>query len=85
MKLWILRPNWSREVARELWASEHDKALGFVVCAETEDRARRIAYDNAGDEGGDVWLDSVYTTCAELETEDVREELLMRDMGPITY
>lgn len=63
MKLWILQG--SVEVAAfDPW---YDKAFGFVVRAESKDEARRIASEEAGDEGAAAWLDPAQTTCAMLE------------------
>lgn len=79
MKLWILRP------AKEslLWNPWYDKAFGFVIRAETEEDARRIAQENAGDEtryNAPAWTDPVNSTCIEL-TADGPEEEIMRDFA----
>lgn len=45
------------------WEPWYDKNFGFVVRADCEDTARRIASKEASDEGADVWLNSGLTTC----------------------
>lgn len=79
MKLWILRPIRNGEV--DPWNPWYDKAFGFVVRAETEERARAIANKSGGDEIRDIpgaWLDSQYSSCTEL-TADGEEEEIMQD------
>ena len=70
MKLWLLRP--SEKLSRDdsPWVPWYDKTFGFVVRAETEEKARIIAQSNAGMEeyaaGGPVWINEEYSTCIEL-------------------
>lgn len=78
MKLWLLRSveNLGQDNPWEPW---YDKAFGFVVRAETEEDACKIAHENAGDEicrvflGREIsetttpWLDAKYSTCEQLE------------------
>jgi hypothetical protein len=82
MKLWILRPiddqtrvtiN-GREVPQWTW----DCAYGFVVRATDEKEAREQAYHEAGDEGGDVWLNEGLTSCKPLSTRG-EAGVLLRD------
>jgi len=40
----------------------YDEVDGVIVCASTAKRARQMAADNCGDEGG-VWLDPKRATC----------------------
>lgn len=86
MKLWLLKPKDDNYVAWNPW---YDKAFGFVVRAETEERARQLANDKGGDEvgkisnttyrtGGDPWLDPKQSTCEELTT-DGDEEVVLED------
>ena len=88
MKLWLLR---QREgiVGENPWCPWYDKTFGFVVRAETEDRARAIANENGGAEkgpvshsvyrtGGDPWLDPAFSTCVELTGEGI-EEVVIED------
>jgi hypothetical protein len=72
VKLWILRP----VDGRDEWEPWYDKAFGFVVSAENEDEARRLADSSGGDETRKwdadeskhvhPWLDAQASTCEEL-------------------
>ncbi len=74
MKLFRLRPNPSRDLkvndkgdVRDPF-SGYDIKTGFVIRAESEEQARQIAEENAGDE--------IYATYGKwLNGETVREEL----------
>lgn len=68
MKLWVLRPNKSLKYLDEPWKPWHDKVYGFVVRAETEKEARKLASNLCGDEGEDAWLSDKFSTCEELTT-----------------
>lgn len=46
-----------------------DEVDGFVVCASGERAARRLASEEAGDEGAGVWLDSTKSSCEQLSPE----------------
>lgn len=85
MKLWLLLPG-NNGIA---WSPWYDKAFGFVVRAETEDEARKLANANGGDEtgpitehvyrtGGDPWLDPSQSTCVEL-TPEGEAGVILRD------
>lgn len=50
MKLWLLKKRSDLPNNDDPWYPEHDKNHGLIVRAETEERARRIAQDNASDE-----------------------------------
>ena len=83
MKLWLLRPADGLYGVNNPWGGVYlwDKAKGFVVRAETEEAARYVANNNAGDENDEVinpWLDGKYSTCVEL-TSDGEEGLILRD------
>jgi len=81
MKLWLLRP--AKEKKGGPWDPWFDKSFGFVVRAETEEKAREIADDNAGDENRDAkhpWLKSRYASCEEL-TPNGEEDLIMKDFA----
>lgn len=77
MKLWILRPmDYSNKLAfneiGDPWSPWYDKCFGFVIAAESEQRAREIATEEAGDEKRTIegilpWMDSRYSSCLELE------------------
>lgn len=81
MKLWLLRPVDDLPDGDNPWEPWYDKAFGFVVRAESEADARALADRDAGDENRGVflgrktadtknpWLDSRYSTCAELTAE----------------
>ena len=81
MKLWLLKPVENLPQGDDPWEPWYDKAFGFVARAETEEEARKFAHEQAGDENRDVflggniantnspWLDSKYSTCAELTAE----------------
>lgn len=71
MKLWLLGNREDLEDDRDTnpWSPWYDKAFGFVVRAETEEQARQLATDMAGQETRkhkDAWLDAQYSTCVEL-------------------
>lgn len=82
MKLWLLRPNENLKTTENPWEPWYDKAFGFVVRAETEERARELANEDGGAEtgeisnnvyraGGDPWLDPKFSTCMELKSVGV--------------
>ena len=86
MKLWTLKP---RDDNQEAWKPWYDKAFGFVIRAESEERAREIANANGGDEtgeisnkiyrrGGNPWLDTKQSICVELLAEGF-EEIIIKD------
>lgn len=81
MKLWLLRPISTEK--NSPWEPWYDKAFGFVVRAETELRARKIAQEEGGDECGwtmdfPAWTDRRYSTCFELD-ESGDEGVVMKD------
>ena len=79
MKLWLLSP--IENLQDSPWEPWYDKVFGFVIRAETEMEARRIADENYGDEnfeGSKPWLHSEFSTCIEL-TPDGESELILRD------
>lgn len=47
MKLWLLRPRTDLEYSP--WAPWFDKAFGFVIVAQTEGEARKIAFTETGE------------------------------------
>lgn len=73
MKLWILRPI-------NAWEPWYDKAFGFVVRAETEDAARTLASEQAGDELSHSWMMSSRTSCVPLEQEG-EAAVIIRDFA----
>lgn len=90
MKLWLLRPVEGLAKNDNPWHPWFDKAFGFVIRAETETDARKLANANAGDENeiplvqfvsgiSDVkepWLNSKYSTCVELTAEGTNEVVI---------
>jgi hypothetical protein len=89
MKLWLLKAREDLDKNDDPWEPWYDKAFGFVVRAENEERAREIAQSNGGDEkrryrgnwnGYDKlypWIDPKYSTCVELTTEGQEGMVLM--------
>ena len=89
MKLWLLR----HIAGRPEWEPWYDKAFGHVVRAETEQQAREMAADAAGDEAErnweadplgrthvrNPWLDATASTCVELTTNGA-VEVVMTDL-----
>lgn len=90
MKLWILAPVDGLSGTDNPWKPWYDKSFGFVVRAESEDDARKLAHSKAGDEnrgefmGQSIartktpWLDPKYSTCVELSA-DGAAEVVMQD------
>ncbi len=82
MKLWILTPRenehnyttneqgYQVHAKGSPWRGNYDMNHGFVIAAETEQRAREIAADCAVDEGREAWLDSKYSDCSILTAGD---------------
>lgn len=73
MKLWLLRPVNDRA---QPWTSDagnprYDVSMGFVVRAETDAEARRLAdaHTKEYELTHGAWLDSALTTCVELPSE----------------
>lgn len=91
MKLWLLRPVNDLPEGDNPWEPWYDKAFGFVVRAETEEDARKVADENSGDEKrGEFlrekianttapWIDAKYSTCIEL-TADGPQEMIIQDV-----
>lgn len=72
MKLWLLRPIGNKEA----WKPWYDKVYEFVIRAETEESARKIADDRGGRENHDgvtPWLDPEQTSCADLTKGSTQE------------
>jgi len=82
MKLWLLRPMPGLLYGDNPWEPWYDKCFGLVICAASEERARQIADDDAGDENSGYhfdhdlrrvpyctkhpWLNPKYSSCAQL-------------------
>ena len=64
VRLWELEV---REVTANYWrALGLSFAQGFVIRAESEEHARAMAAQGAGDEGAEVWLDDDLSYCHRL-------------------
>ena len=55
-------------ILKRLDDPHYDEALGFVVLAFTSVAARKFASRRSGDEGPEVWLEPLRTSCTELHT-----------------
>lgn len=62
------------------WGPGYDEASGFVVRASSESQARRLAVEQAGDEGDAVWLDPSQARC-EVIDKTGPAEVLLRDFN----
>ena len=93
MKLWFLEPldcSAVNERGNNPWDPWYDKAFGFVVRAEDELEARKLAAEHAGDEAPSTWfasdsdfnpwLDSNYSRCLEL-TGEGEAGVILRDFA----
>ena len=75
MKLWLLRPAEGLPSTTSPWVPFYDKAFGFVVRAETEKEARRMANEEGGAEkveashDEDPWINPRLSTCVELTAD----------------
>jgi hypothetical protein len=58
--------------------SIYDVAFGFVIMAETKERARILASRTCGDEGKEPWLDSKLSSCKEVKLGKT-ERIILRD------
>ena len=84
MKLWLLRPVPGLKENDNPWEPWYNKAFGFVVRAETEEKARSLANVNAGEENRLIfsntnkpWKDPNYSSCVELLSEGNTEVVMM--------
>lgn len=84
MKLWLLKARKDLPNGDNPWEPSdkyEEKSFGSVVRAETEEQARQIAHERAGDENyGQLqpWLNSKYSECAEL-LQDGAAEMVLED------
>lgn len=58
----------------------YDENAGFVIRAETEQRARTLASMESADEGAECWLNPEKSTCSEIEVEG-SEEIIITDFN----
>ncbi len=56
----------------------YDVAVAFVIRAEDEAEARKIASQDAGDEGSSLWLDPRRSSCAILSDKG-ESKVICRD------
>lgn len=88
--LWLLRPKNFLPADDNPWNPWYDKCFGFVIRADSEKEARKLANENGRDEcrgeffGKRVsntttpWLDEEYSTCVEVP--DIGpSEIVMQD------
>lgn len=51
-----------------LGVTHYDEVSAFVIIAASQDEARRMASDDAGDEGAYTWVDPADSSCEVLGT-----------------
>lgn len=77
MKIFLIRPI---DEECDEWKPWYNKSFGFVIRAETEDRARKIAFDTA--DGLFIkhlpWTDKKKVECIEIKSEG-KEEIILQD------
>ena len=84
LKLWLLRPykkfqsHYTDEVSP--WNPWYGKAFGFVVRAETEEEARKLASEDCGEEGKEAWVSGKYSGCMALRIEG-KAKIIIRDFA----
>jgi len=71
MKLWLV-------VRTDYEDMGYDESHGFVIRAESDMSARKIASESCGDEGTKVWLEMGTCSCTQL-TEKGPEGVMLRD------
>jgi len=64
------------------WHTTQDKVVGFIVRANDEEQARRLACDEAGGEDGYVWIEDKFSTCTELLADGDARVLMANLAGP---
>lgn len=75
MKLWLLRPIDDRNGPWEPW---YDKCFGFVIRADSEEEARRMAELDSGAEVTGAWSLAKWSSCVEL-TATGDAEVVIKD------
>ena len=76
MKIWILKERTDLDRDNP-WTRRYDIMIGAVVVAEDQECARELASHRAKDEGSEVWLDSRFTTCEEVDL--TKESVIITD------
>jgi hypothetical protein len=56
-------------LVERIGSTGYDEAAGFVIRADTPKDARKMAANEAGDEGPHTWMDTRYSTCKVLTGE----------------
>lgn len=79
-KLYLVKKSDS-DRADKFWPA-FDTILGQVICAESEEKARKIASRHHAEEGRIAWLDPDYSSCEELNPETLQERVILRDYEP---
>lgn len=92
MKVFELRPAKDPKDNDNPWEPWFNKCFGFIIRAETEAKARKIAHENAGEENrGEFlnkkitktkspWLDKKYSTCIEVASNG-NPGIIMEDIA----
>lgn len=96
--VWVLYPKEDRDPGDlpDPWEPWYDKAFKFTVRAESEQRARELAQENAGSEtrissvhhnveesisGRDVWTDPELVSCIPIEEYGEENSVLIKDFA----
>ena len=69
MHIYLLRPV-KKPPNGNPWEPWYDKAFGFVIAAQNEQRARELAAIDCGDEGERAWLNPTLSRCELLVAPD---------------
>lgn len=80
MRLWHLYPREDLPADANPWRPWYDKCFGAVVRAKSEYEARRLAAEQAGDEGPAAWRNPENSLCEPLDHKGTAG-VVMRDYG----
>lgn len=61
--------------------SRYDVALAFACIARWPKQARRLAAEQAGDEGGQVWMDPRLSKLKRVGESHLKPQVLVRDFN----
>mgnify|MGYP000305285020 CR=1 FL=1 len=53
---------------------DYDTMKSAVIAARSHIDARKLASQNAGDEGGDAWMDGAKSTCRRIAKQSIYHE-----------
>lgn len=73
MKLWLITPKDDLDPKNDPWAIVYDCYHGFVIAADDEQEARKLAHERGADEkraNRNAWLSAKYSDCVELVAGD---------------